>query len=119
MRPPIQEFSRRWRRRIIETDRAIGLCINKLMDERILGSTTLVRRPFCHDTASVHDIFVIYVQQRLVNIVGNHDRGRAQCIVLLADQLTDDPQGDRIKTGEWFVVHHQHRIEGYGARQKN
>jgi len=49
--------------------------------------------------------------------VGDHDRGRPQRIVQLADQLTDHAERDRIETGEGLVVHDQHRVEGHGTRQ--
>ncbi len=99
--------------------RPIRLGVDELMHERILRGPDLIGRSFGDNATAIQEVNVVNDKQRLVNIMGDHDRGGTQRIVQLADQLADHAQRDRVEPGERFVVHDQHGIEGQRSRQRH
>jgi hypothetical protein len=50
-----------------------------------------------------------------IQIVGDHDHGKAQAALQAEDQAVELTRPDRIETGGWLVEEQDLRVEGQGA----
>ena len=78
-------------------------CTNGSCDARISSGV-----PCAIDDAGGHEIHVVDDVERLLHVVRDDDRGRAERVVELADQVADHAERDRIEPGERLVVHDEH-----------
>ncbi len=85
--------------------------MHELVHERFVGLGHLSRRPLGHDMATGQEVHVIHDLQGFLNVVGNDNGRRAKCIIQPADQVADNANRNRVKTGKRFVVHDEHGIE--------
>src|SRR5258706_6743582 len=90
---------------ILECDRPIRLAPDKLMHEGIVRGAHLLRRAVRNHDAFGQVINVVDDVERLLHVVRNYDRGRAERVVELAHQVTDHPERYGIQTGKRLVVH--------------
>jgi hypothetical protein len=101
----------------VERHGAVGLATHELLHERQVRATDLVGRALAHDLAVGNEIKVIDDVHGFHDVVRDDDRGRAERVVELADELPDDRERDRVEAREGLVIHHEHRIEHHRARE--
>ena len=96
-----------------------GSALTNCLQVRIFGGGDLLGSSLAEDHAVADHVDVVGDLERLVHVVGHHDRGQAERLVQAADQLDDLVERDRVEAGEGLVVHHQLRIGGDGARERH
>ena len=96
-----------------------GSALTNCLQVRIVRGGDLLRRALAEDHAVADHVDVVGDLERLLHVVGHHDRGQAERVVQAADQLDDLVERDRVEAGEGLVVHHQLRVGGDGARERH
>ncbi len=66
--------------------------------------------------SSGHKVDIVGDRETLVHVVRHQDRGGAERVVEVADQVSGDAHRDRVEAGERLVVHDQFRVQRDGAR---
>ena len=105
--------------REVEAHRAVGLGVQELVHEGVARFHHLARRAVGDDRAVVQQEEVVGDAHRLVHVVGDDDRGRAQRAVQGADEVHDHVERDRVEARERLVVDDELRVERDGARERH
>src|SRR5258708_14111450 len=77
-------------RTIVERHRSVGLCMHELVHKRLGGIHYLPGGSLRHNMPARQKVNIVHDLQGFLNIMSNHDRGCAECIVEPADQVADD-----------------------------
>ncbi len=112
------QIFRIWLAGVLEGDRAVRLGVHELVDGGILRVAHLVHGALRGHYAVVDEIQVVDDLERGHQVVGHHDRGRAERIVQRAYQVGDGVERDRVESGERLVVNDQRGIGRDRPRQR-
>jgi hypothetical protein len=103
----------------VKRHRAVRLGVHELMDERRGRGPHFVRRSLRHHSSVREEVEVVDDGERLVDVVGDHDRGGVERIVQIADEIAGHRERDRVEPGERLVVHDERRVERDRARERH
>src|SRR6185503_17444981 len=103
----------------MEAYRSVGQRVDELVQVRIFGTRDLLGSSLAENHAVADHIDIVGHLERLLHVVGDHDRGESGRLVQAADQPDDLGERVRVEAGERLVVDHELGVGGDGARQRH